>query len=62
MSIKQIRGEELRRMKGEEGLILQGCGGSIDEWVDGINKMLTKSDVLLDGTKFKAENCLKFES
>jgi len=61
MSIMQIRAEELRRMKGEEGLILQGCGGSIDEWVDGINKMLTKSDILLDGTKFKAENCLKFE-
>ncbi len=62
MSIKQIRTEELRRMNGHEGLILQGCGGDLQDWVDGINDMLTKSDILLDGTKFKAENCLAFEN
>ncbi len=62
MSVKKIRAEELRRMNGQEGLILQGCGGELQDWVDGINDMLIKSDILLDGTKFKAENCLAFEN
>lgn len=62
MSVKQITTDDLRKMKGAEGLILQGCGGSLDEWVDGINDMLTESGILLDGTKFKAENCRVFEN
>jgi len=62
MSVKQITTDDLRKMKGAEGLILQGCGGSLDEWVDGINDMLTESGILLDGTKFKAENCCAFEN
>lgn len=61
MSIKKITAEDLRRMDGKEGLILQGCGGSLDEWVDGINDLLTESGILLEGTKFKAENCSTFE-
>lgn len=61
MSIKKITAEDLRRMDGKEGLILQGCGGSLDEWVDGINDLLTESGILLEGTKFKAENCSAFE-
>lgn len=31
MSVKQITKDDLRKMKGTEGLILQGCGGSLDE-------------------------------
>ena len=62
MSVKKIRAEELRRMNGQERLILQGCGGELQDWVDGINDMLIKSDILFDGTKFKAENCLAFEN
>lgn len=62
MSVKKIRAEELRRMNGQEGLILQGCGGELQDWVDGINDMLIKSDILFGGTKFKAENCLAFEN
>lgn len=62
MSVKKIRAEELRRMNGQEGLILQGCGGELQDWIDGINDMLIKSDILFDGTKFKAENCLAFEN
>ena len=27
--------DALRRMQGKEGLVLQGCGGPLDEWVDG---------------------------
>lgn len=61
MSIKKITAEDLRRMDGKEGLILQGCGGSLDEWLDGINDMFTESGILLEGTKFKAENCSALE-
>lgn len=61
MSIKKITAEDLRCMNGKEGLILQGCGGSLDEWVDGVNDLLTESGILLEGTKFKGENCSAFE-
>lgn len=59
MSITNIKAEDLRTMKGKEGLILQGCGGELQEWVDGINQMLTDVGILLDGTKF--ENVSAFE-
>lgn len=59
MSITNIEAEDLRTMKGKEGLILQGCGGELQEWVDGINQMLTDAGILLDGTKF--ENVSAFE-
>ena len=59
MSIKTITADELRRMNGREALILQGCGGSLQEWVDGINDMLTEDGILLDGTKFT--DCSTFE-
>lgn len=62
MSVKQITTDELRKMKGTEGLILQGCGNDLDEWIDGINDLLTGSEILLGGTKFKAENCRVFEN
>ena len=35
--MKRITTDELRGMKGREGLILQGCGGDPQEWLDGIN-------------------------
>ena len=41
MSINHIATEDLRRMEGKDGLILQGCGGALKEWVDGINEMFT---------------------
>lgn len=62
MSVKEIKAEGLRKMKDKEGLILQGCGGSLDEWVDSINELLTESDILLNGTRFKVENCCTFEN
>lgn len=62
MSVNKIKSEDIRRMNGQDGLILQGCGGDLLEWVDGINEMLTESGILRDGTKFKAENCLAFEN
>ena len=59
MSIKTITTDDLRRMKGKEGLILQGCGGDPQEWLDGINDLLTKEGILLNGSKF--ENCSVFK-
>ena len=59
MSIKTITADKLRRMNGREALILQGCGGSLQEWVDGINDMLTEDGILLDGTEFT--DCSTFE-
>ena len=53
MSIKKIAAEDLRRMKDSEGLILQGCGGELQEWLDGINDMFTEEKLLLNGTKFE---------
>ena len=53
MKINNITLSDLRRMNGKEGLILQGCGGEIKEWMDGINKMLTDKGILLDNTKFE---------
>ena len=52
MPIIQTTTDELRRMKGSEGIIFQGCGGSLDEWADRGNEMLTKSGILQNGTKF----------
>ena len=40
-------------MTNEEGLILQGCGGDLQEWVDGINDLLTQEGILLNGAKFE---------
>ena len=52
MAILQITPEKLRTMSEDEGLIIQGCGGSLQEWLDGINDLLTKEEILLEGTKF----------
>ena len=49
----QITTDELRRMTNQEGLILQGYGGDAQEWIDGINELLTQEGILLEGTKFK---------
>lgn len=59
MSVKTISKDEIRCMNGSEGLILQSCGGSLEEWVDGINDMLTEDAILLDGTRF--HDCSTFE-
>ena len=53
MSIRTISTEQLRRMGDQEGLILQGCGGDSQEWVDGINEILTQEGILKKGAKFE---------
>ena len=59
MSIRNITTDDLRRMNGQEALILQGCGGDLQEWVDGINDLLTQEGILQDGTEF--HECLAFQ-
>ncbi len=53
MSIERITAEDLRRMEDKEGLILQGCGGDPQEWLDGINNMFSENGILLNGSKFE---------
>lgn len=52
MSIEIITTDDLRKMSDKEGLILQGCGGELQDWIDGINDMLTESGILMNGSKF----------
>ena len=59
--IKSITTDDLRRMEGQEGLILQGCGGPAQEWVDGINELFTEAGILLNGSTFQAENVSVFQ-
>ncbi len=54
MEIKNITTDDLRCMNGKEGMILQGCGGEVQEWVDGINEILKDNSILLDDTKFES--------
>ena len=53
MSIQQITKEQLRRMGDQEGLVLQGCGGDPQEWLDGINQLLTEEGIRKKGAKFE---------
>ncbi len=59
MSITKITAQQLRTMKDKQGLVLQGCGGDLDQWVNGINDMLTEDGILQDGNRI--ENCYVFE-
>lgn len=59
MSIKKINTDTLRTMAGKEALILRGCGGDLQEWVDGINDALTESGILKNGSRI--ENCTTFQ-
>ena len=62
MAVKPIEMKDLLGYEGKQGLILQGCGGDPLEWIDGINDTFTKQGLLLDGTKFKAEDCAVFKN
>ena len=60
MSISTVTTDDLRQMNGKEGLVLQGCGGDPQEWLDGINELLTDEGILKDGSKF--ENISVFQN
>ena len=52
-TITEIKAEQLRRPNTPEGLILQGCGGDLQEWATGINDMLAEENILLNGSRFE---------
>ena len=45
MPIERITADALRDMEHQEGLVLQGCGGEVREWLDGINGLLTQDGI-----------------
>lgn len=53
MEIKNISLHELRKMNDSEGLVIQGCGGDLQEWADGINEMLTERGILQNESRFE---------
>lgn len=61
MSITTITTEDLRRMDDKEGLILVGCGGDLQEWLDDINEMLTEAGILQNGSKFENISTFRHE-
>ena len=54
LEIKEITTEEVKalRYKGYEFLVLQGCGGSLDEWVEGITKLFKDEGILPSSFSF----------
>ncbi len=50
--MKKISLEELKQLRGSEGMVLQGCGGDLQEWVDGIHEMLAEEGVFKNGDTF----------
>ena len=60
-TVKQITTDDLRRMEDQEGLVLQGCGGPPQEWVDGINDLLTEAGILLNASVFETESVSSFQ-
>ena len=53
MSINTVTTDDLRRMNGKEGLVLQGCGGDPQEWLDGINGLLTDEGILKNAANLR---------
>ena len=47
--IPKISAEDLKKMQDREGLVLQGCGGDLQEWEDGIHQMLAEEKILQNG-------------
>ena len=61
MSIRTISTGQLRRMGDQEGLILQGCGGDPQEWLDGINEILAQECILKKGAGFEEAHTFRHD-
>ncbi len=62
MSVTSVNTEELRSMSSTEGIVLQGCGGELKEWIDGINGLFKRSGILLEDSEFKEDDCYTFKN
>ena len=52
IAIAHVSANDLRKAQKMEGLVLQGCGGDLREWVNGINCMLVERGVFEKGAGF----------
>lgn len=50
--MNKITMDELFDMKDSQVLVIQGCGGDLNAWVDGINSILTEQGILRNGSAF----------
>ena len=51
--------DDLRKMWKDEGIIFPQCGGDLNEWIEGVNQMLTEEGVLLNGSTFSQVSAFK---
>lgn len=59
MDIKEVTTVDIANMRNSEGLVLQGCGGNLHEWADGINKLLLDADIIKSSQKL--DNVVSFK-
>ena len=52
--MKKLKLDEVKNLKNKnyDFLVLQGCGGNLDEWVDGITNMLKDNRIVPDSFSF----------
>ena len=60
-AIRRIQAGDLRKMSDREGLILQDCGGDPQEWLEGINEMLTDAGILRNGSRFERASLFEYD-
>lgn len=60
-AIRRIQVGDLRGMSDREGLILQGCGGNPQEWLEGINEMLADAGILRNGSRFERASLFEYD-
>ncbi len=53
LKVTTITIEDLQNMGRREGLVLQGCGGNPNDWINGVNDIFTQEGILEKGTKFE---------
>lgn len=51
--MRKVDTNGLKAMRQTEGLVLQGCGGDLQEWADGINGLLKEEGILIGDSKFQ---------
>lgn len=51
--MNRITISEVRQMNGMEGLVIQGCGGDLNEWINGINGLLSEAGILNNEETFR---------
>lgn len=52
--MKQLKLEEVKKLKDKDYdfLVLQGCGGNLEDWINGITNMLKENGIVSDSFSF----------